>query len=516
MDNRLLNSLNPENTFFEEPISKDARQAVESKSKLAIPNRWSVGLGDVEVTRHIPTGPIRTIAVQYDHFGLGGAELVALEQLIILLDLGYRVILYTNAPQADGDLVPPESVKRKCAPSENDDHVERFAFWTHEIEMEGIDMILYNSWVSGWMQFDCWAFSQLKVVFVLYCHNLFTSWFGDETANYLSRALPWAAQHSAAIICTNEASASFFSLYSDRVLLFMNPLRIHMSGVDGTRAPEGKTIVWVGRMTAEKRPDDLVPIMKRVVEVHPDARMIVVGGCTNSEKPQPESIASQAKLSGLDNCMTFTGLTNPYPYLAKASVYLQTSDFEGFSLSLAEAMYFSLPCVTYSCDYLPLVKNNAGVLQTEIGDVNAAAAALCSILGDTKLANEMGRRCRKAYELVASENHSSMYKQLIEGVETDAFPYELAFISKSIPISSRRMCDYFLQGIKRACDERNRLVWGAQAELNHANGRINQLEQEAKALQDEVISIIHSKRYRLGTLISMPYRAALSLWKRKK
>lgn len=493
-----------------------SEQVMDERVVTKIPDRWSVGLDGLPVERFIPDKPIRTIAVQYDVFGVGGAERVALEQLYILSGLGYHVVLYTNVPESDGDLSVPDGVQRKCAPSENDDHNERFAFWKHEVEEEEIDLIIYNSWVSGWMQFDCWAFAKLGVSFVMYCHSMFTSWFGDDTADYLSRALPWAAQRCAAVICINEATASFFSLYTDRVLLLANPLRTYLKGVDATNTPEGKTIVWVGRMSSEKRPDDIISVMKRVVEVHPDARMLVVGGDNDEAVPQPQTLADKARYFGLNSCITFTGFANPYPYLAKARVYIQTSEYEGFPLGLAEAMYFSLPCVTYNYDYLPHTKDNAGLISVPVGDVDAMAKAICSVLEDEELANEMGKHSREVFDRIADVDFSHVYKQLVEGVESDELPAELLFEANNSVVDEKRMADYFLQGIRLACDVRHRLQWDSWHELERAQERIAELEKDVETLRASLKELMESRAYKFGNIVASPYRFIIDHGKNEK
>ena len=479
-----------------------------------IPDRWAVDPFDT-FCPPVANGPISTIAVQYDVYGTGGAERVTSEQLKMLVQAGYRVLLYTNAQPTENDQPIPENVLRRVPPSENLDHEERYAFWKHEVATEKIDACLYNSWVSGWMQFDCWALTGMGVRFVLYCHSMFTSWFYDDTADYLSRALPWVAKRASAVICVNEASASFFSLLGASVVLFMNPLRGYLNGVDCERDPVKGRIVWVGRMSPEKRPDDLVEILRAVRDHHPEAHMVVVGAFNDAEKPQPQTLAAASSDAGLSEYMEFTGYASPYAHYAKASVYLQTSEYEGFSLSLAEAMFFGLPCVCYGCDYQPLVADNPGVISVPTRNIAAAAEAICKVLDDPVLSSNMGRSSRQAYERVANVDLADSYCRLIAGISQGQIPQDLLFSRTDSSINEARMSMYYLQGVCLAADERHRIQWTLQGNLDRANGRIASLEDEISSLKTKVESlqsrldaVLNSKSYRLGCAITEPYRAA--------
>src|SRR5690606_26921509 len=57
-------------------------------------------------------------------------------------------------------------------------------------------------------------------------------------------------------------------------------------------------------------------------------------------------INSQIQTSGLEDCIELLGLKeNPYPYIANADVFLQTSLFEGKSVAIDEAKILHIPIV---------------------------------------------------------------------------------------------------------------------------------------------------------------------------
>ena len=63
-----------------------------------------------------------------------------------------------------------------------------------------------------------------------------------------------------------------------------------------------------------------------------------------SERKNIEKMISSYRLQ---NDVILLGLqTNPYPYMAQADVYVQTSRHEGFGMTIAEAKILGLPIVS--------------------------------------------------------------------------------------------------------------------------------------------------------------------------
>ena len=77
---------------------------------------------------------------------------------------------------------------------------------------------------------------------------------------------------------------------------------------------------------------------------------------------------------GIRDCFTLLGAkANPYPYMNAADIYVQTSKFEGYCLTLAEARMLNIPCVTTNFDvvYAQMVNGENGL----VVEMNAEAVA---------------------------------------------------------------------------------------------------------------------------------------------
>lgn len=92
------------------------------------------------------------------------------------------------------------------------------------------------------------------------------------------------------------------------------------------------TLLFVGRLAIEKRPEKVLVLWKRIQYRFPDWNLKIVGA--GELKEDLEILKRKMKL---ERCF-IEGRQDPQPYYEKAKILLMTSDFEGFGMVLTEAM----------------------------------------------------------------------------------------------------------------------------------------------------------------------------------
>ena len=109
-----------------------------------------------------------------------------------------------------------------------------------------------------------------------------------------------------------------------------------------------------------------------------------------------EKIKSMISSLGLEDCISLLGtVANPYPYFKKSHIYVQTSRYEGYGLSIAEARLLNIPVVTTAYDCVDLqIKNgiNGIITSYEIADISDAIEKL---VGDSDLYKELADNLSK-------------------------------------------------------------------------------------------------------------------------
>jgi glycosyltransferase involved in cell wall biosynthesis len=223
-----------------------------------------------------------------------------------------------------------------------------------------------------------------------------------------ARKIFWAnlvrlAYPRASYVLTNTEGARDELLASlhiapDRIAVIPNPIDIDRivalasEPIDpGVELPPHPILVHVGRFSFAKDHDTLLGAFVRIRQRRP-ATLVLVGGGEDEARVR----ALSASL-GLGDSVVFTGFTrNPYRYLARATVSVLTSRFEGLPNALIESMAVGAPIVSTACRFGPLEvlgDSEFGVL-TPVGDAEAFAAAVDALLDDPERRRVLAERGR--------------------------------------------------------------------------------------------------------------------------
>ena len=160
-------------------------------------------------------------------------------------------------------------------------------------------------------------------------------------------------------------------------------------------AREEGRMLYVGRLEREKGPHAAVRLMRRVLERRPgwSAAVIGTGRLDRAVREQAAECDRIAVLGHVDDA-TVAG------ELARASVLLMPSRFEGLGLVALEAQARGTPVVGYDVTGLRDAVREGGILVEE-DDEEAFYRAALRVLTDEEFAAELGRRGR---QFVADEH----------------------------------------------------------------------------------------------------------------
>ncbi len=134
-------------------------------------------------------------------------------------------------------------------------------------------------------------------------------------------------------------------------------------------------VVWVAVLRELKRPDLLIEIARQA----PDLRFVVCGGPTNFQAAPSYGERIVTALQALSN-VEYLGQTDPEKTLqliADASVFLSTSDEEGFPSVFLEAWTAGTPVVSLKIDPNHIIENNGlGAISKTVDSAVADIRAL--------------------------------------------------------------------------------------------------------------------------------------------
>jgi glycosyltransferase involved in cell wall biosynthesis len=169
-----------------------------------------------------------------------------------------------------------------------------------------------------------------------------------------------------------------------------------------------KLIIACGRLTRQKGFDlllhALVPVMKR----HADWKAVIYG--TGPERDSLETLKSEL---GLD-AVSFLGETTEVPQkLAGASLFVMPSRYEGFPVTLLEAMAIGLPCVCFeSPGTAAMIDGETNGILVPPGDITALSKALIRLLDDPATAERLGHEAAEKAGLFSKPAVAERWKEL--------------------------------------------------------------------------------------------------------
>lgn len=137
----------------------------------------------------------------------------------------------------------------------------------------------------------------------------------------------------------NSKTEVFMNIVSNKLVTEMSK-----STVDFDEDYNGLKIVTVGRLSREKGQDIAINVLSKLRQEGYEIRWYCIG-----EGNQREEYEMLIKKRGLVNDFILLGqIPNPYPFVARSDIYVQTSRHEGYCLTLAEAKCLHKPIVTTS------------------------------------------------------------------------------------------------------------------------------------------------------------------------
>ena len=110
-------------------------------------------------------------------------------------------------------------------------------------------------------------------------------------------------------------------------------------------SPTSPVITTMGRMNHQKGQWHLIRAFSQVRRALPDARLVLLG-----EGQYQARLQQLAADYGLQDAVQFAGFqANPHAWIAKSSVFVLPSLYEGFPNALAEAMACGVPVIAADC-----------------------------------------------------------------------------------------------------------------------------------------------------------------------
>lgn len=233
----------------------------------------------------------------------------------------------------------------------------------------------------------------------------------------VTKIILWIYNHSnGAVFQTIEASKFYNIALQKRSKVIPNPIFLNGKNLTINYDDLPKTIVYIGRLdNYQKRIDILLSAFHEFYKNHNEYRLVIYG-----RGPAQSFVEEYIRNNSLSKCIELKGVSiSPMEDMAKEGIYVITSDFEGISNSLLEAMAIGMPVVT--TDHSPgggrlLVKDHKNGIIVPKGNPHYIAKALSEFADSPTLCRCCGLEATKVIQRFESKKIISIWETYIAEV----------------------------------------------------------------------------------------------------
>ena len=221
----------------------------------------------------------------------------------------------------------------------------------------------------------------------------------DQIYNRCSRA-----------VFQTEEEREYYTRLKCKTSVIPNPIKENLpEPYDGERRHE---IVNFCRLNKQKNIPLLIDAFEKLLGDYPDYTLRIYG--RGEEK---EHIAEYIRSKHLEEHVYLEDFqSNIHEIIRDAAMFVSTSDFEGLSNSMIEAMAIGLPCVCTDCaggGAKMMIKDHSNGILVPVGDMDAVYQGMKEVLDDRNLAERLSEAASKVRQQLDIQRITDDWEKMI-------------------------------------------------------------------------------------------------------
>ncbi len=366
----------------------------------------------------------KTIAAYYRCIANGGAQRVVAMLCNRWAEMKdnkgnnlYNVVLVTDVEKEENEYTLSEKVQRAYVPayamSAKERFRERYRAWAQIVKDYDIDIVVSSLWSNPVTYWDMLSIKgqPTKPAFIIHTQSFCAVPFDFTTNTAIGQIYKYMVCDG--VITLSECDKLFVESFNNHVAHIVNQIAFNPDSTP-LSSYEKNTIVWVGRISYEKQPLDAIKMMKFVVDKIPDAKLIVVGDGNETIKRQMGELVQQYDL---EHNVEMTGFTLDVScYYELASVMVCTSKYEGFSLTMGEAMSYGVPVISYDMPWLTFIQDGRGIITVPQNEYVLLAQRVVDILSKQEEIRDIGIRGKQQITEIAEHDIENDWKEFFDDI----------------------------------------------------------------------------------------------------
>lgn len=211
---------------------------------------------------------------------------------------------------------------------------------------------------------------------------------------------------------TDEAMNYFNSKIKEKGIVILNP-------IDTKNMPKWEknshedTIITACRLTKQKNLKMLIDSFSKVVTKFPNYKLLIYG-----DGPEKENIKNEIINKKLEKKIKLMGFSNNiYSEISKAKIFALSSDYEGLSNSMLEALVIGIPTVCTNCPpggARMMIENGKNGFLVKVNDSEDMYCKIVQLIENEKLSREFCEANKKYRDSLEKNNICSKWEMLIK------------------------------------------------------------------------------------------------------
>lgn len=177
------------------------------------------------------------------------------------------------------------------------------------------------------------------------------------------------------------------SINEERLTYINNPI----SSTISSESVKENIILSVSRLEKEKGVEKMIDVWSQICGQLPDWKFQIIGD--GSERQKLENIVKTKKIPRIE----FKGFAQPNPYYQKAKIFLMTSKYEGWGMTIVEAMQQGCVPVAYNTFSAleDIIDNNKNGYIVKYNDISGFETAIMTLSKNNNILNQMSNSAKE-------------------------------------------------------------------------------------------------------------------------
>ena len=226
---------------------------------------------------------------------------------------------------------------------------------------------------------------------------------------YYSRA-------DAVVFQTNDAMAAYPDNVSSKGTVIFNPINDKLP--EPYFGEREKYITTFCRVSRQKNLTMLVEAFAKFHKEFTDYRLKIIGKPQNDDDrahlAEAKELADKLLIAHFIDFLPFS--SQVHNLITHDAVYVNSSDYEGMSNAMLEAMAIGMPVICTDCPIggaNAVIRNNENGILTEVGNAKEMCEAMKKIVGDKSFANKLSKNATQIRYELSLENTAKKWMELL-------------------------------------------------------------------------------------------------------